>query len=140
MKEVFEIGIVFRGFVLIQTSFRPLPKQSNTDKDLRGAFISAINTFAENFFANTALEYLESGNILFVFKIAQIQSCDSPQKEPVIMYGLVEKKKKADKLVKKFLEKVNPILQSFVHKYTDADFTEISQFEPFIDDIKSFFQ
>jgi len=140
LKEIFEIGIVFRGFVLIQANFRELPNQSSTDKDLRGAFISAINTFAENVFANTALEYLESGNILFIFKISHIQSCDCSQKEPIIMYGLVEKKKKPDKLVKKFLEKVSPILQSFVHKYANADFTEISQFEPFIDEIISFFE
>ena len=142
MKDLFEIGIVFRGFVLIQTKFRELTKQTNstTDKDLRGAFISAINTFAENIFANTSLEYLESGNILFIFKIDKIKSSDSPQMEPVIMYGLVEKKKKSDKQVKKYLEKVSPILQLFIHKYTNADFTEIDQFTPFLNDVKAFFE
>jgi len=140
LREVYEIGIVFRGFVIVQTKFKELPKQSDTDKDLRGAFISAITTFAENFFANTSLEYLESGDFLFVFKIEKIQASDSPKEEPIIMYGLIEKKKKPDKIVKKFLEKVNPIFQLFIHKYNNEDFTELTQFEPFEQEIRSFFE
>jgi hypothetical protein len=58
----------------------------------------------------------------------------------VILYGLINKPKKdTDKLVKKFFEKVQPILNLFVSKFTNKDFTELDQFEPFAEEIKSFF-
>ena len=63
-------------------------------KDLRGGFISAINTFAKTAFNNLSLEYLESGNILFIFKALEIQSANYHVAEPVILYGLIDKKKK----------------------------------------------
>ena len=138
MKDLYEIGIVFRGFVLIQVKFQELPAQSQTDKDLRGAFISAINTFVENSL-NTSLEYLESKQLLFIFKIEEIQSSDGPHKEPVIMYGLVKKKKKPDKQARKFLEEATPLIQMFKAKYNQKDFTESSQFQPFAKDIKNYF-
>ena len=63
---VYEIGIVFRGFVLVSHEFADLPKQptDGPSKDLRGAFIAAITSFVESAFTNTSLEYLESGSIL----------------------------------------------------------------------------
>lgn len=140
MKEIYEVGIVFRGFVISHAKFKELPAQSDTNKDLRGAFISAITTFAENFFANTSLEYLESGGFLFIFKIEKIQASDSPMKEPIIMYGLIEKKKKAEKIVKKFLEKATPIFQHFIRTYNNEDFTELTKFKPFADKLKSYFE
>jgi len=141
LKELYELGIVFRGFILVQNIFKSLPdgKKTDPDKDLRGAFISAISSFAETAFTNVYLEYLESGNILFIFKMAEVQSLDSNIPEPVILYGLTEKRKNVDKFVKKFLEKVSPIIQLFVHKYNKKDFTELNQFESFRIDMKSFF-
>jgi hypothetical protein len=143
LKEIYELGIVFRGFVLINHIFRDLPihKETESEKDLRGAFISAINTFAQTAFNNTSLEYLESGSILFIFKLAEIHSRDSYLKEPIIMYGLVEKtKKNPEKLVKKFFETVSPILELFIQRYNSKDFTELRQFEPFKKEIGSFFE
>ena len=134
MKELYEIGFVFRGFVLVNHNFKDLPAQKEHDvnKDLRGAFISAINAFTETAFNKSSLEYLESGNILFIFKMAEIQSGDNNIKETLILYGLVDKsKKKSDKLVNKFFERVNPILQLFVQKFNGANFSELNQFEPF---------
>ncbi|MFX1379498.1 MAG: hypothetical protein ACFFA4_10435 [Promethearchaeota archaeon] len=142
MKELYEIGFVFRGFVLVNHVMKKLPvqKESGINKDLRGAFISAINTFVDTAFNKNSIEYLESGNILFIFKIAEIQSRDNRLKEPIILYGLVDKsKKKSDKLVKKFFERVDPILQLFIQKYERTDFTELNQFEPFQDTIQEFF-
>jgi len=142
MKELYEIGIVFRGFVLITYSFRELPvqKEKGPSHDLRGAFISAINSFADSLFNNNSLEYLESGNILFIFKIGEVLSQDSSQNEPVILYGLADNsKRKSDKIVKKFLEKVQPILSLFIHKFNGADFTELNQFENFAEEIPRFF-
>ena len=107
---------------------------------MRGAFISAINSFATNAFNNISLEYLESDKILFVFKLAHVKALDCDCEEPVILYGLINKPKKdTDKLVKKFFEKVQPILNSFVSRFTNKDFTELDQFEPFAEEIQSFF-
>lgn len=143
MKNLLEVGIIFRGFVLVNHAFRSIPNTKEIKQsvdDLRGAFISAISSFIETAFTDNSLEYLESGNILFIFKIEMVQSCDSKQKEPIILFGLVEKtKKKSDKLVKKFLEKVNPILQSFIVTYKNADFSELEQFQPFKEKMKEYF-
>ena len=127
---------------MVNHVFKDLPTQKDhgVTKDLRGAFISAINAFTETAFNNSSLEYLESGNILFIFKLADIQSGDNNVKEPVILYGLVDKsKKKSDRLVRKFFERVNPILQLFIQKYDNADFTELNQFEPFKKVVEEFF-
>ncbi|MFX1311876.1 MAG: hypothetical protein ACFFHD_04565 [Promethearchaeota archaeon] len=142
MKELYELGFVFRGFVLVKHIFKDLPvkKEHGITQDLRGAFISAINAFADTAFNRSSLEYLESGNILFIFKIAEIQSQDNRMKESLILYGLVDKsKKKSDKLVRKFFEKVDPILQLFLQKFGKANFSELNQFEPFEQIMRDFF-
>ena len=142
MKELYEIGIVFRGFILVNYEFKMIEKEENlskANKDLRGSFISAINMFAKNAFNNLCLEYLESGNILFVFRAYEIQTADNDFKEPIILYGLLDKKKKdTDKIVKKFLSKIDPILNLFISRYANKDFSEITQFEPFQNEIKEF--
>ncbi|MBY9015240.1 MAG: hypothetical protein KGD68_06065 [Candidatus Lokiarchaeota archaeon] len=142
MKELYEIGIVFRGFILVSYEFKKIEKKDNLSKvnmDFRGGFISAINIFAKNAFNNLSLEYLESGNILFIFKALEMQDENCDLKEPVILYGLVDKKKKdTDKFVKKFLEKIDPILNLFITRYSKKDLTELNQFEPFQNEIKDF--
>ncbi|MFW9968784.1 MAG: hypothetical protein ACFFDF_01205 [Candidatus Odinarchaeota archaeon] len=142
MKELYELGFVFRGFILVNYILKEMPiqKESEINKNLRGAFISAINTFVDTAFNKNSIEYLESGNILFIFKISEIKSTDNYIKEPIILYGLVDKsKKKSDKLVKKFFEKIEPVLQLFIQKYNEVDFTEMNQFEPFQETIQEFF-
>jgi hypothetical protein len=142
LKELYEIGFVFRGFVLLSQTFKELPaqKEHNISKDLRGAFISAINAFADTAFNNNSIEYLESGNILFIFKMAEVQSEDNFTKESLILYGLVDKsKKKSDKLVKKFFGKVDPMLQLFIQKYNGANFSELNQFSSFGKIVEEFF-
>lgn len=141
MKELYELGFVFRGFVMVNHIFKDLPiqKDHGVSKDLRGAFISAINAFSETAFNNSSLEYLESGNILFIFKLADIQSGDNNVKEPLILYGLVDKsKKKSDKLVNKFFDRVNPVLQLFIQKFNGANFSELNQFEDFEERVVEF--
>lgn len=139
MKELYELGFVFRGFVLVSHNFKDLP-ELGVNKDLRGAFISAINAFADTAFNKSSIEYLESGNILFIFRMAEAQSSDNIVKESLILYGLVDKsKKKSDKLVRKFFEKVDPILQLFVQKFNGANFSELNQFEKFELVVKEFF-
>ena len=143
MKELYEIGIVFRGFILVKHLFKEFPESKGSNdpnKDLRGAFISAINMFAKSAFNNISLEYLESKNILFIFKPREIQASDCNCAESIILYGLTDKgKKDPDKLVKKFLEKSEPIIESFISKYSNKDFTELDQFSSFQDEILAFF-
>ena len=142
MKELYEIGIVFRGFVLVNYEFKKIEKKdklSNVNMDLRGGFISAINIFAKTAFNNLSLEYLESRNILFIFKALEMQAENCNLKEPVVLYGLVDKKKKySDKFVKKFLEKIDPLLKLFITRYNNKDLTELNQFESFQNEIKDF--
>jgi hypothetical protein len=142
LKELYEIGFVFRGFVLLTHQFKNLPeeKELGANKDLRGAFISAINAFADTAFNKSSIEYLESGNILFIFKMAEIQSEDNDIKEALILYGLVDKsKKKSDKLVRKFFEKVEPILELFIQRFAGKNFSELNQFESFEKTVAEFF-
>lgn len=142
MKTLYELGFVFRGFVLLNHVFKEMSIQigKGINKDLRGAFISAISAFTETAFNHSSLEYLESGDILFIFKMAEIQSKDNVVKEPLILYGLVDKsKKKSDKLVRKFFEKTEPILQLFLQKYGGANFSELNQFESFEEIVVEFF-
>ena len=143
MKELYEIGIVFRGFVLVSHVFKNIEKKDNLknpNKDLRGAFISAINIFVKNAFNNLSLEYLESNNVLFIFKAFDILPSDSDEKEPIILYSLIEKRKKkdTDKFVKKFLQKIEPISLLFVSRYSNKDMSELNQFEPFQNEIREF--
>ncbi|MFX0069552.1 MAG: hypothetical protein ACFFAO_00465 [Candidatus Hermodarchaeota archaeon] len=142
MKELYELGIVFRGFILVNHSFMELPMQNDMKEknDLRGAFISAISSFAETAFNKNSLEYLESNKLIFIFKLAEIKSTDNGNKEPLILYGLLDKKKKnPDKIVKKFLEKSQIILESFAKKYEGTDFTELDQFANFKENLKNSF-
>ena len=142
IKELYEIGIVFRGFVLVNYEFKKIGKKEKhkeVNKDLRGGFISAINLFAKNAFNNLSLEYLESSNVLFIFRAYEIQAADYNVKEPIILYGLVDKKRKdTDKFVKKFLQKIDPILTLFISRYANKDLSEANQFKPFQNDIKEF--
>jgi hypothetical protein len=138
--DVYEIGIIFRGFTIVRQIFKDLPKKSSkSPEDLRGAFISAISVFIEEAFINCTLEYLELDNYLFVFKMAKIKSKDNSKKEALILYGILDKHKKPDKHVKKFLEDVEPIILLFQQRYENKDFTNLEIFENFEKEIKSFF-
>ncbi len=146
MREIYEIGLVFRGFVIVNHVFKDLPKKKEGLRpcdDLRGAFISAINTFAKTAFRDSSIEYLESGNVLFIFKMSEVKSSDSNVVEPVILYGLTDKKgntgKKNDKFVAKFMTKVEPILALFTSRYRNVDFCELNTFRPFENEIIEFF-
>ena len=93
--NLIEIGFIFRGFTIISHTFKELQIQKKEDnmKDLRSAFVSAISSFAETAFNNNNLEYLESGNILFIFKMSKVKSRGAKSDEPLILYGLTQKKK-----------------------------------------------
>ena len=136
MKELYEIGIVFRGAILINHFFKDIPgyTKKESHKDLRGGFISAISSFVSGTYKYNALEYFESGGFLCVFRTSEIKARDNRtnKKEPIIFYGLIEKKKKSEKLVKTFLVKVEPIVELFIKRYTNKNFmTELYQIKDF---------
>lgn len=136
------MGIVFRGFILVNHVFKEYNQNKNpkdTRKDLRGSFISAISSFAQSTFNNNCLEYLESDKFLCIFKSGIINPKDSNTEEPLIIYGIVDKNKKTEKLVKKFLEKAEPVLNQFIEKYEVADLNELNQFQDFKYDMISDF-
>jgi len=142
LKGIYDVGIVFRGFVIVNNVFKefPIGKDSESKRDLRGAFISAISSFAESAFTNNHLEYLESEKFLFIFKMGEIKSKDNHKSEPIILYGLTDKKKKnPNKTIRKFLGKAELILESFIQKFDDKDFTEINQFQPFKNELQDYF-
>ena len=77
---------------------------------------------------------------MFVFKFSNIKSKDANSAEPVIMYGLIDKKKKnPDKYVRNFLQRTTPILENFIQKYQNEDFTDITLFQPFKDTVREYF-
>ncbi|MGV9173839.1 MAG: hypothetical protein ACOC44_03595 [Promethearchaeia archaeon] len=142
--NILEIGVIFRGFVLFKHSFEKLDKHKEKDskKTLRGAFIEAMNKFAQKCFSqNSNLEYLESGDVLFIFKYATVDPSDSNGEEDVIFYGLVKRKKQryTEKFVEEFLEIAEEVLEKFVEKYDGVDFTELDQFQSFKYDAIGYF-
>ena len=134
------MGFIFRGFVILSHDFKDLPARASEKRDLRGAFIAAINTFAETAFNNNTLEFLETAEILFIFSLKKVRSRESRGEEPIILYGLLDKKKKnSDKVVRKFIGKSELIFQRFITEYNDKDFTNLSLFEPFEEELKDYF-
>ena len=126
MKELYEIGIVFRGAIIVNHFFKDIPgyEKKKPHQDLRGPFISVINSFVSRAYNYDSLEYFESGRFLCAFKIDEIQARDNPSKdkEALIFYGLIAKTKKSKKLVKTFLSRVDPLVKLFIKRYTNKDF------------------
>ncbi len=141
MINLFEIGIVFRGFVILNHKFKNNPNLDSNSivDDLRGAFISAISSYAQSTFKNCSLEYLEMQNYLFIFKIGEVHAGDSNMKEPFIIYGLTKRKRNSDRFVKKFYEKLDFVIPYFVQKYSGEDFTEVQKFQEFKDEMLDYF-
>lgn len=73
MKNLYEIGIIFRGTIICNYYFKDLPGQVKIEpyRDLRGAFISSINSFLSKTFKNNPLEYFESGKFYLLLKLVR---------------------------------------------------------------------
>ena len=138
-NEILETGVIFRGYTVVNHFFKNLPELENFDTDLRNSFLTAINAFIQCAYKNSYLEYLEMDDILFMFKIEEIQSSDFHENEPLIFYILIEKFKNPDKILKKFNEKVMPLIQQFKMKYNRVNFSKVSQFRPFKEQLKDYF-
>jgi len=141
LKEIYEAGIIFRGFTLVNYIIRNLSVKTKKEihKDLRSSFISAITQFVEKAFQGSTLEYLESGDILFIFITETIQAGDFNTVENILAYAICDKKKNIDKQVEKVKEKLNLMLIHFKQKYNNENFTIIDKFQDFKPEIEKFF-
>ncbi len=77
---------------------------------------------------------------MYIYRISNILIYIFYSKEAIKLCGLACKTKKSpDKFVRKFLQKVEPILESFVMKYHNKDFTHLNQFDSLQEKIKRYF-
>ncbi len=141
LKEIYEAGVILRGFTLVNYIIRNVSVKTKKEvhKDLRSSFISAITQFVEKAFQGSTLEYLESGDILFIFITETIQAGDFNTVENILAYAICDKKKNIDKQVEKVREKLKLMLIHFKQKYNNENFTIIDKFQDFKHEIEKFF-
>ncbi len=141
LKEIYEAGVILRGFTLVNYIIRNVSVKTKKEvhKDLRSSFISAITQFVEKAFQGSTLEYLESGDILFIFITETIQAGDFNTVENILAYAICDKKKNIDKEVEKVREKLKLMLIHFKQKYNNENFTIIDKFQDFKPEIEKFF-
>lgn len=141
LKEIYEAGVILRGFTLVNYIIRNVSVKTKKEvhKDLRSSFISAITQFVEKAFQGSTLEYLESGDILFIFITETIQAGDFNTVENILAYAICDKKKNIDKQVEKVREKLKLMLIHFKQKYNNENFTIIEKFQDFKPEIEKFF-
>lgn len=141
LKEIYEAGVILRGFTLVNYIIRNVSVKAKKEvhKDLRSSFISAITQFVEKAFQGSTLEYLESGDILFIFITETIQAGDFNTVENILAYAICDKKKNIDKQVEKVREKLKLMLIHFKQKYNNENFTIIDKFQDFKPEIEKFF-
>jgi len=141
LKEIYEAGVILRGFTLINYIIRNVSVKTKKEvhKDLRSSFISAITQFVEKAFQGSTLEYLESGDILFIFITETIQAGDFNTVENILAYAICDKKKNIDKQVEKVREKLKLMLIHFKQKYNNENFTIVDKFQDFKPEIEKFF-
>lgn len=141
LKEIYEAGVILRGFTLVNYIIRNVSVKTKKEvhKDLRSSFISAITQFVEKAFQGSTLEYLESGDILFIFITETIQAGDFNTVENILAYAICDKKKNIDKQVEKVREKLKLMLVHFKQKYNNENFTIIDKFQDFKPEIEKFF-
>lgn len=141
LKEIYEAGVILRGFTLVNYIIRNVSVKTKKEvhKDLRSSFISAITQFVEKAFQGSTLEYLESGDILFIFITDTIQAGDFNTLENILAYAICDKKKNIDKQVEKVREKLKLMLIHFKQKYNNENFTIIDKFQDFKPEIEKFF-
>lgn len=141
MKSIFEAGIIFRGYTLVNRKFKDFVAKENTEihEDLRASFISAITEFCEYAFMGSSLEYLVSKDLLIIFTTDTIHADDYPSKEPILAYAICEKKKSVDRQVKSVVERLTNVLIYFIQRYNKHNLSETTQFRVFEPIIEGFF-
>ena len=126
-----EVGLLFRGFTLVKRSYHK-STLGKIDADLRSGLLTALLNFAETAFSTGSVEYFQGNKFTIAFINASILADDSIEPELLISYGIIDKKKKVDKYVKKI---VNPLLikvaEGFKAQNEGKNLSEVSQFRIF---------
>ena len=89
-----EVGIMFRGFILVKRSYHKTTK-GKIDPDLRSGLLTAIRSFAESAFQKGSLEYFEGKRFLITFTDEEILSEDSIEPETITSYAILDTEKKS---------------------------------------------
>jgi len=141
LKTIFEAGLIFRGYTLVNRKFKDFIAKESTEihEDLRASFISAITEFCEYAFMGSSLEYLVSKDILIIFTTDTINADDFPSKEPILAYAICDKKKNVDRQVRSVVERLSNILIYFIQRYNNQNLSETTQFNKFKRVIEDFF-
>ena len=126
-----EVGLLFRGFTLVKKSYHKTTL-GKIDADLRSGLLTALLNFAETAFSTGSVEYFQGNRFTIAFINARILSDDSNEPELLVSYAIIDKQKKIDKYVRKF---VNPLLikvaQEFKLQNEGKNLSEVSQFKIF---------
>jgi len=124
-----EVGLLFRGFLLVKKSYHKTTL-GKIDSDLRSGLLTALLNFAETAFSTGSVEYFQGNRFTIAFINANILADDSVEPELLISYAIVDKQKKVDKYIKKL---VNPLLtkvaEHFKAQYEGKNLSEVSQFK-----------
>jgi len=135
-----EAGLLFRGFTLIKKSYHKTDL-GKIDKDLRSGLLTAILNFAETAFSKGAIEYFEGKKYVIAFTNSQIVAEDGIGPEILISYAILDKEKKIDKYINKF---ITPMLikvaEEFKLMYSNKNLSEITQFREFKKDLDAIFK
>ena len=131
MSLIREVGILFRGFTVVQCQYHKAAL-SRVDKDLRSGLLSAIIIFAENAFSTSIMDYLESDKYIIAFTQDKMMAIDSMIPEIILGYCILDKKKK---LERKIHTRIQPLLSqalvAFKTRYDGYNVSEVSIFQGF---------
>ena len=128
MSLIREVGILFRGFTVVQCQYHKAAL-SRVDKDLRSGLLSAIIIFAENAFSSSIMDYLESDKYIIAFTQDKMMAMIP---EIILGYCILDKKKK---LERKIHTRIQPLLSqalvAFKTRYDGYNVSEVSIFQGF---------
>ncbi|GAB4319964.1 MAG: hypothetical protein Kow0069_23680 [Promethearchaeota archaeon] len=126
---ILEVGIQFRGFVLVSEVFYAV--DGAVDVDLRGSLMSAIVSFAEQTFSGD-LQAFTFKKYALVFGARRVVAKGCRGEEPMVCYAVLDKELKA-RARQKVRERLERLLDAFLKSYAPAENTyhRISEFRGF---------
>jgi hypothetical protein len=134
-----EAGLLFRGFTLVKKSYHKTTK-GKIDTDLRSGLLTAILNFAQSTFSKDLIEYFEGKKFLIAFIEDKIEAEDGFEPELIISYAILDKEKKIEKYIKKILRPLlKDVLKEFKALNTGKNFSEVSQFKYFKQNLDNIF-
>lgn len=133
-----EVGILFRGFSLVNVKYHKTGKDGRTD--LRCALFTALINLAETAFSSKKLNYFEGKKYTIVFIEDTILSKDGFEPEAIYAYAILDKEKKIEKRIKSL---IRPLLKeaitTFIEKYSGKFLSKVAQFNDFKENLNEIF-